>query len=233
MIKPIQLILVCFITTLTLSHADDGLWPKNTSIRSNYEYHLQVSELDIQKHIKESNNKLSQETIISHAKNIIEAASCYQIDSLYLAGLIKKESTFKVKAKSSTGAAGLTQMTGSGLQEIKDQIGLRGSEYARKSNIQYFTSTTKKCLGNEWEQFNETLSLKSKSSIKSKLISNSKFSIYAGAVLLKVYLSSAQDNCPSCTIPQLYSKALEQYNGDTNKVQYAKKIQTYINNWQA
>ena len=50
-------------------------------------------------------------------------------------------------------------------------------------------------------------------------------------MLLKVYLASATKDCESCGTKELYRIALEQYNGDTNKVKYALKIQEYMDDW--
>jgi hypothetical protein len=224
-------ILTFILPNLAQSESVQGMWPTNDSVIDSYLYYNQVTSSDIQGFIKESNYRLKAPQISLIAKNIIEAASCYEIDPVYLAGLIKKESMFKHKAKSSTGAAGLTQMTRSGINEIKDQLGVRGKKYARKSNTDYFESTTKKCLGNDWTSFKDTFYTQTYSNVKMVFYKNVKFSIYAGAMLLKVYLANATKSCKDCDLKAIYRLALEQYNGDTHKVIYASKIQDYTEVW--
>ena len=226
-------LLISLSSSQAFSSSDSltGMWPLNEAVIANYEYYNQVSESDIEKFIKVSNKKIDNLKARSLAESIISASSCYQIDPVYLTALIKKESMFVTKAKSSTGAAGLTQMTGSGLKELKDQLGVRGNKYARKSNIQYFNSTTKRCLGVEWNEFEDLFFNKSNMAIKNALYKSPKFSIYAGALLLKVYLSNATRSCRSCDTSVIYKRALEQYNGDTNKAYYALKIESYVKEW--
>lgn len=208
-----------------------GMWPSNESVEDNYQYYGQTTQSDIEGFIKTSNKNLGSTTISSIAESIITAASCYEIDPVYLAGLIRKESTFKTKARSKTGAAGLTQMTGVGIKELRDQLGYRGNSYARKTNIAYFKITTEKCLGDDWQTFKTLFYTKSNTEVKKAFYNNSKFSIFAGAILLKVYLANATKSCDMCSIPGTYRMALEQYNGDTHKVKYALKIQSYIDDW--
>jgi len=208
-----------------------GMWPSNLSVKDNYQYYNQVTQSDIESFIQTSNNKLKAATVSSLAKNILSAASCYEVDPVYLAGLIRKESTFKTKAKSKTGAAGLTQMTGAGIKELRDQLGNRGKSYARQSNITYFKSTSQRCLGFEWDSFKDLFYNKSNLEVKKAFYNNKKFSIFAGAMLLKVYLANATKSCEFCNMSGIYKIALEQYNGDTNRAQYALKIQSYVNEW--
>lgn len=235
------LFIITVLTTQTFAHEKQdlsispaafyGMWPANENVNTSYLYYSQVSDSDIKKIILKSNKAITEQISKTYAFQIISASSCYEIDPVYLTALIKKESRFALKAKSKTGAAGLTQMTGSGIKELRDQLGVRGNKYARKSNISFFISTTQKCLGNDWTEFKNLFYTKTNTQIKSSFYNNSKFSIFAGAMLLKVYLANASGNCSSCSIPELYTKALEQYNGDTHKKSYAQKINNYVLEW--
>tara|TARA_B100001971_G_C18268010_1_gene596190 strand:+ start:30593 stop:31255 length:663 start_codon:yes stop_codon:yes gene_type:complete len=157
------------------------------------------------------------------AENITLAAQCAQVDAIYLLAKIHQESTFYISANSSTGAAGLSQMTGVAIQEVKDQLGIRGSRYARSSVIRSLRNDLKNCLG--ISAYNELYALyrdKTKYQIKQVYKRDIKQSILAGAIILKIFLT--KNYSPNRSLRENYRRALEDYNGESTRAQYAQSI---------
>jgi D-Tyr-tRNAtyr deacylase len=97
-------------------------------------------------------------------------------------------------------------MTGVAIQEVRDQLGIRGNSYARASVIKELTTNLKTCLGpTEYNAFFNLHKDKTINQIKEIYKSNIKYRIFAGA----------REN---------YRLALEDYNGESTKVQYADNI---------
>ncbi|MDQ3231319.1 MAG: transglycosylase SLT domain-containing protein [Pseudobdellovibrionaceae bacterium] len=156
-------------------------------------------------------------------------ASCFAIDERIFTSLIRKESTFNMGAKSPTGAAGLTQMTGTGIDEVNDQLGKRGTSYALSSATQYFNNTLSECVsgyvGAPWVQLwdrGTTLGAQ-----KTEISSDAVTALVYGAILLKTNLSVERTDNPNASMEQLYRNALRRYNGDpSEKENYQQNIMT-------
>lgn len=161
------------------------------------------------------------------AFDILDVSSCLEIDPVYMTVLIRKESTFYPRAVSPTGAVGLTQMTGVAIQELRDQMGLRGKGHSRASNTRYLKRTLKRCMGtSRFARFIRTLS-SSDASIKKEIKDDSLLGLYMGGMILKVYLTNAKDKNRNADKESLYRAALRQYNGDVNRRKYAEAIIHY------
>lgn len=138
-------------------------------------------------------------------------------------GKVHAESTFYIDAVSSSGAAGLSQMTGVAIQEVRDQLGIRWNSYARASVIKELTTNLKACLGTvEYDVFFILHKDKTINHIKEIYKSNIKYSIFAGAIVLKVFM--AKNYSANRSLRENYRLALEDYNGESTKAQYADNI---------
>jgi len=157
------------------------------------------------------------------AQNIYDASTCLGIDAIYLLAKVHQESTFYSDANSKTGAAGLSQMTGVAIQELRDQIGIRGGSYARLSVIKELTENLRSCMGDEeYIEFYKTHKEMTKYQIKQVYKKNIRYSIFAGAIVLKVFL--AKNYNPNISLRENYRKSLENYNGEATRALYAQSI---------
>jgi hypothetical protein len=158
------------------------------------------------------------------AAQVAQVARCFGLDGRIFAGLVAKESSFKMDAVSSTGAVGLTQQTYIGLTEVNDQLGRRGADYARKGATDYFNSAINCAVNgaawtNLWQRAAGTRGMKNILKIDSNT------ALIYGAILLKTNLSAAKTNAPKASIEILYREALRRYNGDpAEKENYQIKI---------
>jgi len=173
------------------------------------------------------------------AHDMVVVALEFKIDPRILLSLVRKESAFKQDAVSPTGAVGLTQFTEIAIQEVHDQMGIRGGEYARKSTIEYWRDRIPPLYkwlsdGKEWTWPAKTSPI---SEVKNNLKNDGLMALIYGTVLLKTNLSyekhKAGSDSDALKIRNLYRKALERYNGDPPVMtNYAKKIMlwaSYIN----
>ena len=215
--------LALILAALSFSAHSVGLFVSPEDLQDSYILNPNWHHTQIQKYIIDKNPSAAgfAEEI---ATQISEISRCMQIDAAYMLGLIHKESTFKPKAESPTGAAGLTQMTGPAIREIQDQLGERGTEFSRKENQFYLNNKLCQCLGkNKQTDFKNMLSFSDRK-IKKKLKEETLYSVFMGAVLLKVYLADERRQAPDASFETLYLRALERYNGDTYKRRYAREV---------
>lgn len=153
------------------------------------------------------------------------------VDPRVLLALVRKESSYRADAVSPTGAVGLTQFTGLGINEVKDQLGARGTSYALSSTINYWQELVPRVYKQlssdkdlELPQADTTVS-----SVKEMLVDDPLLAIIYGALLLKTNLAVVKEKNaaanPPLSMRDLYRKALENYNGDPPvKEEYAKTI---------
>lgn len=82
------------------------------------------------------------------AMNIAGAAFCFDVDPFVLTAVMRVETgNFNQRALSPTGAVGFGQFTTTAMQEIWDQLGQRGTRYARADAIEYFQNIVRgQCL---------------------------------------------------------------------------------------
>lgn len=188
------------------------------------------------------------------AAEIIKASYCFGTDPYIISSKIRKESRFDMFAKSETGAVGLTQLTAPGLKEILDQLGYRGEKYAvfdskayLETAIQCYVGKTVPLIFSSFptikpiklrngglEYTPESLRL-FKRWLKPDINMINKFSteqkktyikrqIFVGQALLKIYLAYSKQISPQNTVLKQYESALRMFNGDTQRVQYAKDV---------
>lgn len=170
-------------------------------------------------------------TTLDIAYDIYMVAQEFGIDPRVLLALVRKESSYRADAESPTGAAGLTQFTTSGVTEVKDQFGARGTEYALSNTINYWTELVPRVYkqlsnGKDLQLPTSATTVKS---LKDTLVAHPLMAIIYGAVLLKTNLAMVKEKNltanPPLTMRELYRKALENYNGDPPvKEEYAKTI---------
>ncbi len=80
----------------------------------------------------DANKHLSASEAMCMGSEVIRISSCFDIDSRILLGLIKLEFEYNQDAVSFSGASGLTQFTTIGIQEVNDQLGIRGAGQCTK-----------------------------------------------------------------------------------------------------
>lgn len=201
-----------------------GFFVSNSNFRADYTLYLGTHPSRIQDYIEEANPN-SRAYSRELANEVLNVSSCLGVDPVFMTALIHKESTFYPDAVSRTGAVGLTQMTGAAINELKDQLGLRGREHSRYSNSRYLTRTLRQCMGaSEFEAFLQALK-SSRIGMKRAVKRHRIWAVYSGAAVLKVYLADAMDELGrGADMNLVYQKALEQYNGDTNKERYARAV---------
>lgn len=212
------------ITTSVFSkaYALDGFFLDYNDFTKDYRSSATFDEYLAQQYITKHNAK-AQEHAQEIVTNIVKAADCMQVDAVYLLAKIHTESTFYIDANSSSGAAGLSQMTGIAIQEVRDQLGIRGSKYARNSVILNLTDTLKTCMGDiEYLKFYNTHKDQTNYQIKQVYKDNIYYSVLAGAIILKVFL--AKNYNPHRSLRENYRHALEDYNGESTKAVYAQNI---------
>lgn len=211
-----------------------GYWVKPNSLAINYSlYRLKPTEEQINNHIKKVNPMLSSDERVELASNIIRITKCFGIDPWVFTGLVDKESSFRAKVVSPTGAAGLTQFTSIALKEVNDQLGLRGREGAHYKNIQYLNDKVKYCVNEGWVELWDRVSVESDHpdfyvQLKEELKNDIEASIVYGSILLKIYLSRINDREGDKNLKKssIYFEALKIYNGEEgdNKIIYAKDV---------
>lgn len=200
----------------------------------------ELSERKLRHIIKSSNNKISQQDVNAIAFHVIKVSKCFNIDPWFLMSLIHKESSFDREAESPTKAAGLTQFTRIGLEEVNDQLGIRGPQHAKASVTQYFNNQLVGCVNNRWSHLWNRVSHRDPSSpifysqLKEVLKDDIEAAVTYGAILLKVYLAFADSrnirNNTNLNDYEIYYQALMLYNGEAGnaKVHYAKNIFRFV-----
>lgn len=229
-------ITLTMVTPFTLSKADDEITLKGFRLPEHAiekDYTLMsinpTSEI-IEKYILKTNPKIDETNRLEIAKNVLKVSTCLKIDPWILTGLIKKESTFNTRAISGTKAAGLTQFTGIGIQEVNDQLGMRGEKYATVESIEYFNSIIKSCINPTFIPLWNRVAVKADDDLfvdlaKKEIMDDTELAITYGGILLKTYLAYT-DLRTETKLSQIYFKALQTYNGEPGeaKVKYARAI---------
>jgi len=177
------------------------------------------------------------------AKRIAGVSYCFHIDPFVFTSLIRQESiTYNQRADSPTGARGLTQFTTIAVEEVDDQLGIRGNHYARSTAINYFNGViADDCLEKNgefkstgsnykplWELDPASSSIKGSSAQAFKmakmLVSYPEYALIYGAILLKVNFSLVEsgyktgcytykDGHPE-TLADKFKEVVMMYNGD-------------------
>lgn len=162
------------------------------------------------------------------AWKIYSVSQCFEIDPYLFTSLIYQESAFNEVAESSTGAAGLTQFTTIGIKEVNDQLGFRGTDYARQSTTAYLNSAIKSCVidfvglnrwNNLWDQEDSLRTM------RDRLKRDTNKALVYGAVHLKTQLAVVKTKNPGYSMKNTYKDALMRYNGDeSEKDRYQRNI---------
>jgi hypothetical protein len=153
---------------------------------------------------------------ISLSSHILKIAHATGIDPFVFTSLIKAESTFKMDAKSHTGALGLTQMTRAAFKELRNQLGLGDRKFnprARDSLNKMIQSYYEDPRGTQ--RFIDFISSTKNSKNNELVLKDVSFSLLSGALLFKIKLAITKGD---------YRKALEAYNGSKDKASYARGI---------
>lgn len=191
------------------------------------------------------------------AEEIVKSSYCFGTDPFLIASKVRQESRFDARAISPTGAIGLTQLTRMGLEELLDQLGHRGEEYAMLPAKGYFESVISCYLDQDnrsvFADFPEILTYENE---KKKLVyvensiaelktwfsyktdsdrpekqMRTRRQLILGQSLLKVYLAYSDRVFTHKNNLFHYNNALKMFNGDKKKVQYAKEVikkSTYV-----
>lgn len=174
------------------------------------------------------------------AKRIAGVSYCFELDPFVYTALIHKESiNYYQRAKSPTGASGLTQFTTIAVKEVNDQLGIRGNKHAQTEAINYFTQMLAgDCLKNNggftsmgknyvhlWELDPAASLVKSSSSQAAKMVSMMmdlpEYALVYGAILLKVNFSLVKSGYKTgcyetkpVALKDKIKEAVMYYNGD-------------------
>ncbi len=188
-----------------------------------YDTHLyweDVKESIMQWSVEWRNTRYTRNQI---AWKIYAISSCLNIDPIVYSSLIFTESNYISLAVSPTGAVGLTQFTNIGIKEVNDQLGRRGSSYAKTTSMRYFNSVIKNCISelNGISNYRKLWTFKEQ---KKRLLENADHSLIYGAIYLKSLLSVAKYESNQLDTQGLYFEALRRYNNDPKvRDQYARK----------
>lgn len=216
------MIIVISFSAFTREYDVDGFFLNLGDFSNDYRSSSLFNEELAQKYIKKYNAK-AQSNAQEIVENIVLAAECAQVDAIYLLAKIHTESTFYINANSDSGAAGLSQMTGIAIQELKDQLGIRGSAYARASITRALKADLKACMGeNAYQELYAIYRDKTNYQIKQVYKKNIKQSVLAGALILKIFM--AKNYSYNRSLRENYRYALEDYNGESTKAKYAQDI---------
>lgn len=160
-------------------------------------------------------NQLSNEEL---ARKILIVAEEFGIDPFVFAALIRKESTFRRRALSPTGAIGLTQMTTIAIHEVNRQLGVPGRRYLI-TDIGHFQDNVANGRLAQRLGYGEWVPLwirgQSIPEMKQALVNDPDTSLLYGAVLMRTLLYALSVRYPQSTLNQRYRWALRRYNGDT------------------
>jgi hypothetical protein len=184
------------------------------------------------------------------AQEIVAASYCFGTDPLIVASKVRQESKFDTRAISHTGAIGLTQLTTIGLEEILDQLGHRGAKYASLESKDFIHDAISCYVGDRKDQVlynfpqveiitkskgNLAYSPRTIDSFKRWFSYSNSYSksqkeilvkrqIILGQILLKIYLGFAYGTSKNKNVSYIYEKALRMFNGDRQKIRYAKEV---------
>lgn len=149
------------------------------------------------------------------AAKIYSVGEAYGVDPILFTAKIWQESgSFNVDVVAPGGDTGLTQMTGSGLNEVREQHKKINSSNRAEKNVGL---TLANLANNHLKNNNNTnqwvnwVITKSNNQQKATLVQNVDYALMAGASLLKIYLSIKNGS---------YSEAIKQYNGGGTRGYY-------------
>jgi hypothetical protein len=177
----------------------------------------------IQRSINEANPKhlgldISEINLLS--REMIRVSECYGIDPVIFTGLVWRESNFKPGSESERGAAGLTQMTNTGIQEVLER--LSPTSHRRLGHLR---SLVKKCSVGFLNRVPVEISADTVAAWKNNVAFSNTDALVMGALLLKINLASTNPVRSRGNTVETYRDALERYNGDPEiKEQFAKDV---------
>lgn len=232
----IILFLFSIITSLTVKAVeinDKGYRLSGDAVIKDYTMmSMSPTPLQLSNYIVKKNYRVNRQEADEIAENIILASSCFNVDPWVLTALIQKESSFQKDAVSPTNAAGLTQFTSIGFQEVHDQLGYRGRAGATANATIYFTSKIRSCIDENWIDLWARVDVLDTDPeyynlLKEEIKKDVPTAVLYGVILLKTYLSYV-DSRSEVELPksELYFQALQIYNGEPGeaKVNYAKNV---------
>jgi hypothetical protein len=142
------------------------------------------------------------------SRHIVRTSQCFDLDPMVFTALIWRESHFKHRSRSETGAVGLTQLTKTGIHEVLDRLAPQ-SPRKRESLRRQMAS----CYPNMLKMIPAHTDVLDLQSWKKRVARSPEMAIVFGAVLLKIKFKGD------------YRVALEKYNGDPKvKVRFAKDV---------
>ncbi|WP_412470356.1 transglycosylase SLT domain-containing protein [Oceanospirillum sp. RT-1-3] len=208
-----------FVSASLASYIPEGYFVGHEDMIRNYQITQEYSKGDFEAYIMAQNPSASEQEATLITDRVIEVAELFGVDAKLFLALIRMESNFVRDAISPTGAVGLTQFTSIGAQEVSDQLGQRGPDYANLQNTLYLNNT----LSDEIPEWTH-LWLRERTWAEQKLLflHDLDLSLVYGAILLKVYLAkNYQDD-----LMTNYYEALVDYNGEPGerKFWYARTI---------
>lgn len=171
---------------------------------------------------KYANYRFSAEYLANLPSEILKVSRAFGLDPFIMTGKIKRETNFRPDPKG--GAAGLTQLTGIAILELGNQMGFRGPDYFRAGTDDVYARLYRNYLSpDEYNVFMDWLEVASANHTRRALRDvlrgeeNVRFSLAAGAALLKMKLSIQEE-------PGNYNLALQAYNNEATKVAYARNV---------
>ncbi len=148
---------------------------------------------------------LKKEDTTKLAKLVTGVAQCFEIDPFIFAGIVEHESRFDKRARSPTGAVGLTQLTCVALNENDRLVGInpgalpQTQDYFNRITKGSENSSQKSCIEKLMSRVNgdrnpqyrhlEERGIKSDSAKKRELVEQKLTALVSGAILLKQKLS--------------------------------------------
>ncbi len=212
--KLLGLLILTMIFNMTMAAMPEGYFVSHAYLIKNYQMQDEdYNKRDFLSYILAENPAVELDDALAIVDGVIAVSNCFGIDAkLYLA-LIRMESNFAQKAISRTGAVGLSQFTSIGAQEVSDQLGQRGPNYANRKNTKYLNDIVNGCTLN-WQQ----LWTRSSRWAEQKLffLDDIQLSLIYGAILLKIYLAKNYNS----DIETNYYDALVNYNGEPGERKY-------------
>lgn len=148
------------------------------------------------------------------AVHIVKASFCYGNDPFMLAAKVRAETSFNRTLVSSTGAVGFSQMTGSGIGEVKDQMS-GSSRISMPNALRSFQMGARCYAGVEnWRPPNVN-----NVEMKKQLRSSYRMDLSFGQIMMKAYVSytkaTGRLTSSYADIAKAYGAAFVLYNGDS------------------
>lgn len=214
MIKIIFPVLLNLFINQVLALSDtEGYFISHEDLIRNYQIESDYNKRDFLSYILTENPRVDVEEAVLITEEVIRISQCFKIDArLYLA-LMRMESNFERGAISHTGAVGLSQFTSIGAQEVNDQLGERGRDYANVRNTNYLNELINNCSSNWLHLWERAEGWQNQ---KRLFLEDIELSLIYGAILLKVYLAKNYEE----DLRQNYYNALVNYNGEPGERKY-------------